>query len=219
MRIGHLTWALLAVIAVVFVAAPERLTATESFNLIGWLKGTGVDVHPHTCDECGGVHDGDGPCIERYPVEICVVGKKEVFDSKIKYEYVSIPETRYHWKKTHITKEIPCPYCKPVCKSEDCQKCVGEEKWEKECLECGELHCKHIEHKIEKVENKYCDHEPGETTIKVKYRSCVKVPYTVYRQVKKPVCVKQPRYEKVDVPITKHVCKHCSGGGCSECGQ
>ena len=63
-----------------------------------------------------------------------------------------------------------------------------------------------------------CQTEPGKTTIKVHYLSCVKEPYTVYRQVEKEVGVKQPCYERVDVPITRHVCEHCGGLGC-EFGQ
>ncbi|MFV1965531.1 MAG: hypothetical protein ACC628_08930 [Pirellulaceae bacterium] len=218
MRKRTITWVMPVATAALFVILPTHRTVAGPFPFFGWFGGHGVvDVHSHECDECGGIHDPDGPCIERYPVEKCVIGKKELFKSKIGYEWVSIPETRYHWKTMKITKEIPCPYCKPVCKTEDAEHCFGEEKWTKECDECGQLHCKHIEQKLEKVVTKQCDHEPGETTIKAKYWSCVKVPYVVYRQVRQPVCVKQPYYEKVKVPITKYVCEHCDDGGSSEC--
>lgn len=207
------------VFAVLMTGASDRARAGDPFNLINFLTGKSVDLKSHACDKCGHPHGNDEYCIERYPVEDCVVGKKKVFDSKIKFECVSIPETRYHLKKTLITKEIPCPYCKPICKTEDCQRCFGQEKWEKHCSECSELHCKHIEPVLEKALSKHCEHEEGETTIKVKYWSCVKVPYTVYRQVRQPVCVKQPRYVKVEVPVTRYVCQHCNGTGCSTCGK
>jgi hypothetical protein len=29
--------------------------------------------------------------------------------------------------------------------------------------------------------------------------------------------VKQPRFEKVEVPITRYVCEHCGGLGCKHC--
>lgn len=220
MRVRPFTWTALAATATLFVALPNHVDAGDPFHLVGWLTGSRVDVRTHECDDCGGVHDPGASCIERIPIEECVIGKKKLFDSKIRYEYVSIPETRYRWKKRLITKEIPCPYCKPVCKTEDGQHCFGTEVWNKGCAECGELHCKHIEARREKVQHKYCDHKPGETTIKVKYRSCVKEPYTVYRQVKRPVCVKQPYYEKVEVSITRYeCCKACNGQGCEQCKQ
>lgn len=234
------------------VVSPTQVAA-HPFGFISRFLPLGVDVHPHECDKCGRVHDPDGPCIERQAVTVCVVGKKEVFKSRIRYEYVSVPETRYYWKKVCLTKEIPCPYCKPVCKTEDCLHCFGREYWEESCKRCGnsrcngvdpccewprvalpslcageesggnscacyvEVHCKTIRPCFEKVPSKCCSHEPGETTITVHYRSCVKVPYTVYRQVKVPVCVKQPRYKKVKVPVTKYVCACGPGSGCSGC--
>jgi len=217
MKPERLSWQLIAVFAVLIACVRSPLSAGEPFNLIGWITGTDINVKPYSCDTCGKNHGAEGSCISRQPVEDCVVGKKEVFISKIRYEYVSIPETRYHWKKMKVTKEIPCSYCKPVCRTGECQQCVGVEKWEKHCDDCGQSHCKHIEHKLEKVPTKQCEHEKGETVIKAKYWSCVKVPYTVYRRVKRPVCVKQPRYEKVSVPITRYVCSRCNGGGCGQC--
>lgn len=234
------------------VVAPANVAMAHPFSFISQFVPLGVDVHPHECDKCGQVHDADGPCIERQAVTECVIGKKEIFKSKIRCEYVSVPETRYYWKKVRLTKEIPCPYCKPVCKTEDRLHCFGREYWEKSlktdgkshpngadsCCDspqgampdlcagqgegsssasCVEVHCKTIRPTFEKVPSKRCSHEPGETTITVHYRSCVKVPYTVYRQVKVPVCVKQPRYKKVKVSITKYVCTSCRGLGCSRC--
>ncbi len=100
--------------AILFSSAWHTTSSAGPFSLMNLLTGKGVDVHPHHCDECGNNHSPDGPCISRYPVEDCVVGKKEVFDCKTCNEYVSIPETRYHWKMMRITKEIPCPHCMPV---------------------------------------------------------------------------------------------------------
>jgi len=192
--------------------------AGNPFNLISWLTGKGADVRPYECPDCGGGHAEDGPCITRVRVEDCVVGKKKVYDAEIRYEYVSIPETRYRWVNKHITKEIPCEYCKPVCVAEKCVKCYGEEEWIKHSDDgCVSTHCKHIVPKYENVPTKHCEHAPGETTITVHYKSCVKEAYTMYRRVKREVCVKLPRYEKVKVPITRYVCENCHGGGCSIC--
>lgn len=191
--------------------------AAELFDLVNLLTGNGKDVATHDCDKCGYVHGAGEKCVGRYAVEDCVVGKKKVYDCKVRYEWVSIPETRYHLKKQLVTKKIPCPYCKPVCKTEAGQHCFGQEKWEKFGTKCEQLHCKHIEPQLEKESRKHCEHVKGETTITVKYWSCVEVPYTVYRQVKRPVCVKQPHYEKVNVPVTRYVCEHCQGDGCSHC--
>lgn len=186
-------------------------------------KSQSYDVRQYECDECSQIHDCNTKCIVRYPVEECKEGKMLVYDCKVKYEWVSIPEIRYRWKKRWVTKEIPCDYCKPVCKTEDGEKCYGVEKWTTKKDECGnEVHCKTIEAKTEKTPCKYCCSEPGKTTIKVRYKTCVKEAYTVYRRVKRPVCVKIPRYEKVEVPITKHVCEtikcdQCRGNGCASC--
>lgn len=204
--------------SVLMTCGSVQTQAGEPFNLIDFLRGEDAAVKSDACGECGHTHGEDQHCITRYPVEDCVVGKKKVFDSKVKYEWVSVPETRYHWKKKLITKEIPAPYCKPVCETEDSQRCAELETWDKHCDKCGELHCKHTDSVLENAETKHVEHEKGETTIKVKYWSCVKVPYTVYRQVKKPVCVKQPRYEKVEVSVTRYVCRHGNDEtDCSDC--
>ena len=207
-------------IGVILVASHPAVAAHPgSFfrNLIPGLGKTATDVSAHECHECN-----DPQCIERIPVEECVFGKKKVYDSSIRYEYVSIPEVRYRWKNKWVTKEIPCEYCKPVCKTEDGESCYGAERWDKAKLACSTQHCKTIEPKTEKQTCKYCGSEPGKTTVKVRYKTCVKVPYTVYRRVKRPVCIKQVRYEKVEVSITRYKCKkagcdRCSGNGCANC--
>jgi hypothetical protein len=207
-----------------FVAVAALSIAFQSRVLVagdwGWLnvthlwKGTPVDVHKaESCEQCG--HEG---CIERTPVDDCVVGKKKEFKTTVRYEYVSIPETRYRWQMKCIHKEIPCDTCKTVCEIQDLDHPYEAERWDKQPTECGELHCKTCEPKIERLPVVTgCKTEPAKTTIKVHYWSCVKVPYIVYRQVKKEVCVKQPCYEKVDVPVTRYVCDHCGGLGCGFC--
>ncbi len=226
MRKLSLIWVVPVVSAMSLMAPPGDLFAAE----LGWsnlaiaLKGTPVDVHlPQSCDQCA--KEG---CVSRIPVKKCVTGKKKVYDCKVRCEYVTIPEIRYRFVNKMVCEEIPCCYCKPVCKSKDVSRCYESEKWKKygfgSCKDCGGMHCKYCENKVEKVSCKHCGREPGQTTIKVRYRSCVKEPYTVYRQVRRQVCVKQPRYEKVQVPITKYVCrgcddKACHDPGCGECGD
>ncbi len=220
MKTQHLAGHWAAIVTLALLAVPAVAMGGEPFNLFHWLSGKGIDLKTHECSKCGGAHDADGPCITRVPVEDCVIGKKKVYDCKVKKEYVSIPETRYRWKKKLVTEEIPCSFCKPICVSEKCVQCYGEEQWDvysDKDRKDVETHCKHIVPKYENVPTKYCDHVKGETTIKVHYWSCVKEPYTVYRQVKKEVCVKKPRYEHVKVPITRYVCEHCQGGGCGHC--
>ena len=199
------------------VTAGEKARLRLPFRLSGLFSKSGVDVKSYKCDECGRIHGPDVECIDRVPVQECVTGKKKVYDSKIRYEYVSIPEVRYRWKNKWVTKEIPCEYCKPVCKTKECEACYGAERWDKEKTCCSTRHCKSIEHKTEKQTCKYCGSEPGQTTVKVRYKTCVKEPYTVYRRVKRPVCVKQPRYEKVVVPITRHRCNSVKCQGCRFC--
>ncbi len=183
-------------------------------NVTNWFKGTKVDVHrPEASKQCG--HEG---CIERVPCEECVTGEKKEWKTTIHHEYVAIPEVRYRWEMKWITKEIPCESgCIPVCKDRPVEHEYESEHWEKYQSGCCELHCKTCEPKTEKLDCKECESKPGKTTVKVHYWSCVKVPYTVYRQVEKEVCVKQPRYEKVEVPITRYVCEHCGGLGCKHC--
>jgi hypothetical protein len=206
-------------VAIPLAASQATLSAGELpfGNLAFLLKGTPKDVPcPQSCDQCRKEF-----CIERVPVRECVTGKKRVYDCKVRYQCVVIPETRYRWKTMCVTEEIPCCYCKPVCKTRDVNHCYESEQWEEQefgtCAGCGGIYCKYCENKVEKVPCKHCEREPGKTTIKVCYRSCMKESYIVYRQVKRPVCVKQPRYERVKVPITKYVCRNCDGGGCEQC--
>ena len=218
MKTGRFHRYLLAAVTATLVVVPMTAMAGEPFNLLHWLTGGNMDLKTHECSKCGGVHDVEGPCITRVPVEDCVKGKKKVYDCKIKYQYVTIPETRYRWKKKLITEEIPASFDKPVCASKECTECYGKEEWEVYSDKKGEeTHCKQIVPTYESNPSKYCDHTKGETTIKVHYWSCVKEPYTVYRRVKREVCVKQPRYEHVEVPVTRYVCEHCHGGGCGIC--
>jgi hypothetical protein len=188
---------------------PSWLVALNPFH------GTPVDVHsPAACETCG--HE---VCVDRTKVEECVCGEKKLYKTSVHKEYVAIPETRYRWEVKCVTREVPCDYCKPVCKTEEVDHPYQVEHWEKEDLPCGgERYCKSCETKIEKlpVVND-CHNEPGKTTVKVHYMSCVKVPYTVYRQVEKEVGVKQPYYEKAEVPICRHVCENCGGLGCGVC--
>lgn len=185
----------------------------------GWLnithlwKGTPVDVHPpQACQNC------DNPyCIERLPVTECVTGEKRNDNVCVRYEYVSVPEVRYRWQIKCISKEIPCTGCKTVCEDRDIEHRYSVERWDKQQLACSERHCKTCVPQSELLPGKVCKTEPGETIIKAKYWSCVKVPYTVFRQVKREVCVKQPCYEKVPVTVTRFVCEHCGGLGCKVC--
>ena len=209
------SWLFVAVVALPIAFQSGDLCAGDW----GWLnvshlwKGTPVDVHRAESEvQCA--HEG---CIERTPVQDCVVGKKEVFKTSVRYEYVSIPEVKYRWEMKCITKEIPCDGCKTVCETEEVEHPYSVERWDKQKTACGELHCKTCEPQSEKLVTKKCKEVPGKTAIKVRYWSCVKVPYTTYRQVKQEVCVKQPRHEKVEVPVTRYVCDHCGGLGCGFC--
>jgi len=210
-----------------FAAQPTIVSAGDGagwswpFRLTNLFSKGGIDLKTHTCNEC----DPGVECIHRVPVTECVTGKKLVYDSSIRYEYVSIPEVRYRWKKIWVTREIDAEYQKPVCKSEDGQNCFGIEKWDDEDAGCGKLHCRTIDPQLEKAACKHIECETGDTIVKVRYKTCVKVPYTVYRQVRRPICLKEPRYEKVEVPIARHECRGlkcqecdtCGGAGCNSC--
>lgn len=234
MRVRSRSYVVALALLALMMASANPLCAGEPrtgfhwpIRLTKWFGKSSVDVSSYECDHCGQIHEAGVECIERIPVSECVKGKKTVYDCKVRYEYVSVPEVRYRWKMKWVTKEIPCEGYKPVCKSEDGQRCYGAERWDEYCADCGEVHCKSIEHKTENAPCKYCDCEPGQTTIKVRYKTCVKEPYTVYRQIKRPVCVKQPRFEKVEVTITRHkcrsyecdTCEDCDGAGCASCSQ
>ncbi len=194
----------------VFLMFVLRLAASPD----ALLAGTPVDVHlPEACNNCG--HEAS---IERAPVQDCVAGEKKVYKTTVHKQYVTIPEVRYKFQMVLVEKEIPAEYRKTVCEPKDVDHIYQTEHWQKQDLSCGaEMHCKTCETKSEKLPVQQCKTEPGKTTIKVHYWSCVKVPYTVYRQVEKEVCVKQPRTEKVCVPVTRYVCEHCNGLGCEHC--
>lgn len=179
-------------------------------KMTGWFAETPKDVRTYNFDDPCQTPDCHSECIKVVPVTECVEGKKKVYDCKVRYEYVTVPEVRYRWKKRWVTKEIPCEYCKPVCHSEEIENSFGQERWDRTQADCcGEVHCRSIEPKHEKGTCKCCGSAPGETTIKVRYKTCVKEPYTVYRRVQRPVCVKQPHYEDVDVSITRYECEDC----------
>lgn len=223
MRKLTLPWMFFVMVVLLLATFSRTLVADD----LGWLKltnllkGTPVDEHcPQSCKNCG--HEG---CIERVPVDDCVRGDKKVYQGSVHHEYVAIPEVRYKWQMAWVTKEVPATYCKPVCKTENIDHGYQAEHWEKCQNGCAELHCKTCEEKHEQLPCNHCETEPGKTTVKLHYWSCVKVPYTVYRQVEKDVCVKQPRCEKTDVCVTRYVCKncgwfvcgHCLGIGCKHC--
>jgi len=216
MRKRTVFWVVLAVSAMLATAQPATLSAGELAwgNLAGLLHRTPVDIScPQSQDQCH--HEG---CVTRVPVQDCVKGKKEVFCCKVRCEYVAVPVTKYRWVTRCVKKEIPCPYCMPTCEEREVDHCYEAEHWEKYPNGCGDLHSKTCQAKSEKLPCKHCGRKPGETVVKVHYRSCVKEPYTVYRQVKKPVCVKYPCHEHVEVPITRYVCNNC--GGCDDpCGD
>ena len=218
MRKLSVLWMVVALSAML-LAPPQNTFAGELpwSNLGRMLRSSPVDVPcPQSCDQCRKEF-----CIERVPVRECVKGKKRVYDCKVRREYVSIPETRYRWVTRCVTEEIPCCYCNPVCKTKEGVRDYESEKWSKQsiqtCSGCGGIYCKHCQNKSEKVECKYCEREPGKTTIRVRYKSCVKESYVVYRRVCREVCVKTPRFERVSVSITRYVCKSCNGNGCNQC--
>ena len=167
---------------------------------------TGVDVRSYdVCPECGQAHDLDAECIQRVPVPDCVTGKKRLFVGSVRYEYVVVAEVRYRWKTKCITKEIPADCEDPVCKTEEGECPNNVEDW----MSCDngdcKVYCQTTKPDPDGVEMKRIECAPGQTTIKVRYKSLVKEPYTVYRQIKRPIGVKQPCYESVDVPITRYV--------------
>jgi hypothetical protein len=226
-----MSWLCFVMAALPFVLPSQWLFAGDlgCLDITKWFQGTKVDVHrPEACNQCG--HE---TCIERTPVQDCVQGEKKVYKTSIHCEHVAIPEVRYKWEWKWVEKEIPADYCKTVCDTENVDHQYEVEHWQKSDLPCGgEMHCKSCEEKIEKIPCKTCKTEPGKTKVKVHYWSYVKVPYTVYRQVEREVCVKQPRCEKVEVPVTRYVgehcgglsgrcerrhCEHCNGKGCKYC--
>ena len=214
MRKLPLSWMVLPILPALLVTSVQPSSASElGGKLAGLMHGTPVDVihPPGTCNQCKKEF-----CVQHVPVTECVPGKKLVYDVKKRYEYVTIPETRYRFVTRHVTKEIDCPYCMPYCESEDVAHCYESEKWSSHKHGCGDLHCKTCVVKTEKLPCQHCGRKPGETIIKARVKECVKEAYTVYRQVKREICVKKPRYEHVNVEVTRNVCNNCGagGGGC-----
>ena len=169
---------------------------------------TGVDVRSYeSCPDCGQVHDPDDECIERIAVPDCVTGKKRMFKSSIRYEYVVVAEVRYRWKTKWIEKEVPADFEEPVCKTDE-RTCPSNAQDWVSCDGCeGRVYCESTKPDPDAVDCKRIECQPGQTTIKVRYKSCVKEPYTVYRQIKRPIAIKQHCYANVDVPITRYVGK------------
>ena len=167
---------------------------------------TGVDVRTYEiCPDCGQAHDPEVECIQRVPCPDCVIGKKRLFCGSVHYEYVVVAEVRYRWKTKWITKEVPADFQDPICNTEDGDCLHNVEDWTS-CDTCeGKMYCQTTKSDPDGVEIKRIECEPGQTTIKVRYKSCVKEPYTVYRQIRRPIAVKQPCYEKVEVPITRYI--------------
>jgi hypothetical protein len=217
MRRASILAAFVGLVAISFAASARTLSAAcpEWLEVLNPFHGTPVDVHCSSdCENCG--HE---ICVDRTKVEECVKGEKKLYKTSMRKEYVSIPETRYRFETKCVTREVPCDYCKPVCKTEEVDHPYQVEHWEREELPCGgERFCKSCETKTEKLPVVgECETKPGKTTVKVHYITCVKVPYTVYRQVEKEVPVKQPYYEHCEVPICRHVCENCGGLGCQFC--
>ncbi|MCH8047055.1 MAG: hypothetical protein IID44_25410 [Planctomycetes bacterium] len=211
-------WTALCVSLLLIAWTAGQMSAGEPFSPAGWLSANVFfGSSQATCDKCGVAGCGGEQCVLVHQVKERVVGKKKVYDCKVRYEWVTIPETRYRIHNRWVTKTVPCPYCKPVCKVKDTTRVFSTEKWDKKPHCDGTLHCKTCQQKTEQAQCKYCSSKEGKTIVKVRVRECVKEPYTVYRQVRRPVCVKQPRYERTEVTITKNVCSRCGGQGCSSC--
>ena len=167
---------------------------------------TGVDVRSYeVCPDCGQTHDPDGECLQRIPVDDCVVGKKKGYRTLIRYEYVVVAEVRYRWKTKWITKEIPADCEEAMCITDEAVGPNNIQDWQS-CDSCeGKVYYSTTKPDPDTAEIKRIECKPGQTSIKVKYKSCVKEPYTVYRQVRRPIGVKQPCYEDVEVPIRRYV--------------
>jgi len=213
MKRSYLTYAVAWASPMLLLLCPAVLMAGELVvaPVVNLRHGTKVEMHrPQSNNQC--THE---TCISRTAVHECVPGKKLVYATDKRCEYVTIAETHYRFKKRLITKKVPADYCKTVCKDEDTTRCHMTEKWDSSGGTCGQVHCKSCVPESEKVACKKSSCEPGKTYIKVHYWTCVKEPYTVYRQIRRPICVKKPRYEHVQVPITRYVCDHCNQGGCN----
>lgn len=187
---------------------PSEVLRRIYYRISGPPHSTGVDVRSYeVCPDCGQMHDPAVECVQRAPVDDCVVGKKKMFNSSIRYEYVVIPEVRYRWRTKWITREVPADFDEPICNTEDKEATHNVESWTAEDNGVCKLYSKSAVPEPETVASKQLDTQPGKTTIRVRYKSCVKIPYTVYRQIKRPIAIKQPCTEKVEVPVTRYECQ------------
>jgi len=182
---------------------PSQVLRKLYHKISGGPHKTGVDVRSYeVCPECGLSHDPDDECIERIAVPDCVTGKKRMFKSSIHYEYVVVAEVRYRWKTKWIEKEVPADFDEPACKTEEGISPSNAQDWTTSDRCEGRVYCESTKPDPDAVDCKRIECQPGQTTIKIRYKSCVKEPYTVYRQIKRPIAIKQPCYAEVDVPIT-----------------
>jgi len=229
--------------AAVALAMPAHVVFAGAGSLVDGLKHHvsgiadlfhlgAVNVKSYECNDCSNDWAKAHRCIKRTPHIQCVEGKKRCEECVIKYEYVAIPEVRYRWRKMLIPKAIPVDGYVPVCKSQETTHCYGQKQWKKQdglvppeqagCQQScpAEIHCRSVEPKLEKAECKSCDYKPGKTVIKVRFLACVKEPYTVYRQVKRPVCVRHARYVDTKVRVKTYECEKlecsspCQSGSC-----
>ena len=187
------------------VSGPTQMLRRLYHKLSHGRRKTGVDVRSYAQNtDCENADDLDGECLERIPVDDEVTGKKLTYNSCIRYEYVVVEEVRYRWKTKWVTKEIPADYDEPVCITEDepCEENV--QVWEVCEAPDGTDYCETQRPDSELIANKRIECAPGQTTVRVRYKTCVKEPYLVYRQVCRPVALKQPCYERVNVPVTRY---------------
>ncbi len=216
MRKSILPWVYLLVAGLPLILPAQTVWAGDwgCLNITKWFQGTKLDEHcPKSCKQCG--HEA---CVERAPCNDCVKGEKRVYKTSIHCQSMAVPEVKYQWRWMWVEKDVPADYCKTECEPKKVEHVHQVEHWDKTDLGGGcELHCKTCQPQVEKLTCQTCKSEPGKTTIRVHYWSYVMVPYTVYRQVKQEVCVKQPRCEKADVPVTRYVAESCCGPGCKGC--
>ncbi|MFV1965055.1 MAG: hypothetical protein ACC628_06500 [Pirellulaceae bacterium] len=200
----HFAWMLTAIASMASIGTlPTTATSSEPLDLLHRIRRAALGIPSRST--FGHWHVPGVTCIALASVDDQVVGKKQVYDSSVRHEWVTVPETKYRWKKRLVTKEIPCEYHKPLCETTQAKQVVVRETWRQEDFRGGELHWKIQDPQQESIPVKQCKHEPGETTIKVRYWTTVKEPYTVYRQIKRPVCIIQPRNEPATVTVTRQI--------------
>jgi hypothetical protein len=225
MKIRFAAWAGLAISVWQFSTPAQALYAQEQSPCFRrpseclrrlYYKITGTDVRSFDVDpDCEVLCDPPSECLQRIPCDDCVRGKKKLFCGSICYENVTVAEVRYRWKTKWITKEVPADFEEPICNTDDQESLHCVEDWKSgQWGEC-KIHCRSMTPAKETVEQKRIDCQPGKTTVKLCYKSCVKVPYTVYRQIKRPIAIKQPCCEKVEVPVKRYACE-CLESDC-EC--